>query len=130
MIHVQVSCFSCTMILTSMFFMLLQFLKGLATVTGKDVQTLIEQWVYTSGIPRFYGSFVFNRKRNVVELDLKQDTSRPGTLTYTVSILKMLFMSNQLALCCTVFIVHCTVVDYSHNKNLLLGYLGLLNTVY
>ena len=37
-----------------------------------------------SGIAKFHGSFVFNRKRNIVELDIKQDMSR-GTVKYLVS---------------------------------------------
>lgn len=38
-----------------------------------------------SGIAKFHGSFVFNRKRNIVELDIKQDLSR-GTVKYLVSL--------------------------------------------
>ena len=32
---------------------------------------------------KFHGSFVFNRKRNIVELEIKQDMSR-GTAKYVV----------------------------------------------
>ena len=39
----------------------------------------------TSGCARFVGSFIFNRKRNVVELDLKQDMTAKGTMRYVVS---------------------------------------------
>ncbi|CAH1772868.1 unnamed protein product [Owenia fusiformis] len=58
------------------------FLRGISTVTGKDVQVFIDQWVCQSGCPKFSGNFVFNRKRNVVELELKQDISSPGDLKY------------------------------------------------
>ncbi|KAH9489969.1 Transcription initiation factor TFIID subunit 2, partial [Bulinus truncatus] len=57
------------------------FLKIIYTVTGKDIEPFIEQWVYQGGCARFIGSFVFNRKRNVVELDIRQDVS-PGSLKY------------------------------------------------
>ena len=56
----------------------------MATITGKDCQTFIAQWVYTRGIVRLHGSFVFNRKRNMVELEIKQDHSSTGTMKYIV----------------------------------------------
>lgn len=34
---------------------------------------------------KFYGSFAFNRKRNVLELEIKQDYTSPGTQKYVVS---------------------------------------------
>ena len=40
---------------------------------------------HTSGMPRFFGSFVFNRKRNVVELELKEDLTGRGSMKYSVS---------------------------------------------
>ncbi|ESP05566.1 hypothetical protein LOTGIDRAFT_228096 [Lottia gigantea] len=58
------------------------FLKIISTVTGKDILPFLEQWVYQSGCARFYGNFVFNRKRNVVELEIKQDNSSKGALKY------------------------------------------------
>ena len=63
-----------------------QFLKAMATVTGKDSSPFIEQWVLQCGVPKFYGSFVFNRKRNVVELELKQDFTSKGSMKYVVSV--------------------------------------------
>ena len=39
---------------------------------------------HQSGCARFLGSFVFNRKRNVVELELKQDYTAKGALKYVV----------------------------------------------
>lgn len=38
-----------------------------------------------SGVVKFYGSFAFNRKRNVLELEIKQDYTSPGTQKYVVS---------------------------------------------
>lgn len=49
---------------------------------------LVLPWLTTrsqSGCARFFGSFVFNRKRNVVELEIKQDLSAKGALKYVVS---------------------------------------------
>lgn len=107
----------------------LQFLRGLSTVTGKDVKTFIEQWVYPwqcslvwllycfytaayntvaiqliakmtltnirqqSGCAHFHGNFIFNRKRNVVELELKQDMSARGARRYVVCIMSSLFFN-------------------------------------
>ncbi|XP_076462232.1 transcription initiation factor TFIID subunit 2-like [Babylonia areolata] len=58
------------------------FLQIIYTVTGKDVLPFIEQWVQQSGCARFFGKFVFNRKRNVVELEIKQDLTARGGLRY------------------------------------------------
>ena len=38
-----------------------------------------------SGVVKFYGSFAFNRKRNVLELEIKQDYTSLGTQKYVVS---------------------------------------------
>lgn len=35
---------------------------------------------------KFYGSFAFNRKRNVLELEIKQDYTSPGTQKYVVGV--------------------------------------------
>ena len=45
---------------------------------------------HTSGMPRFFGSFVFNRKRNVVELELKEDLTGRGSMKYSVRVLRKL----------------------------------------
>ncbi|XP_070555415.1 transcription initiation factor TFIID subunit 2-like [Ptychodera flava] len=58
------------------------FLKSVATVSGKDLKTLLDQWVYQGGCVRFHGNFIFNRKRNIVELELKQDLSSSGVMKY------------------------------------------------
>ncbi|ESO05362.1 hypothetical protein HELRODRAFT_191453 [Helobdella robusta] len=56
------------------------FLKSISTVTGKDVQAFLNQWVFQGGSVQFLGNFTFNRKRNVVELELKQDFSASKNL--------------------------------------------------
>ncbi|XP_033645134.1 transcription initiation factor TFIID subunit 2-like isoform X1 [Asterias rubens] len=58
------------------------FLKSLSTVSGKDLSLFLDQWVYQGGIVQFHGSFNFNRKRNIVELELRQDPGRKGILKY------------------------------------------------
>nr|KAF7415465.1 hypothetical protein H0235_012057 [Vespula pensylvanica] len=44
------------------------------SVTGKDMAVFIDLWVRTGGHAKFSLSFVFNRKRNTVELEIRQDT--------------------------------------------------------
>jgi transcription initiation factor TFIID subunit 2 len=47
-----------------------------------DNQFLI--WRYESGCPKLIGSFTFSRKRNVVELEIKQDTTVKGSKKFLV----------------------------------------------
>nr|XP_002126792.1 transcription initiation factor TFIID subunit 2-like [Ciona intestinalis] len=58
------------------------FLKSTYSVSGKDISNLIDQWVHKGGIVRFNSKFVFNRKRNTVELDIKPDIINKGTQKY------------------------------------------------
>ncbi|CAD5112196.1 DgyrCDS1430 [Dimorphilus gyrociliatus] len=58
------------------------FLRGIATVSGKDVNTFLDLWVRQPGLPKFHGNFVFNRKRNIVELEIRQDVLNKGTMKY------------------------------------------------
>ncbi|XP_059158232.1 transcription initiation factor TFIID subunit 2-like [Physella acuta] len=67
---------------TNMLLSTSSFLKIIFTVTGKDIEPFIDIWVYQGGCARFTGNFVFNRKRNVVELDIRQDLNAPGALKY------------------------------------------------
>ena len=63
------------------------FTKAIFTVTGKDITTFLGQWVYVGGHPKFDGSFIFNRKRNIVELEIKQlETNSLGIRKYMVKI--------------------------------------------
>lgn len=52
------------------------FAKAIFTVTGKDMAVFIDQWVHTGGHAKFHLSFVFNRKRNTVELEIRQDATQ------------------------------------------------------
>lgn len=46
---------------------------------------------------KFYGSFAFNRKRNVLELEIKQDYTSPGTQKYVVrSIFRILLTRTSM----------------------------------
>ncbi|XP_049585994.1 transcription initiation factor TFIID subunit 2 isoform X1 [Syngnathus scovelli] len=58
------------------------FLKSISNVSGKDISPLIKQWVDQSAVVKFYGSFAFNRKRNVLELEIRQDYTSSGTQKY------------------------------------------------
>uniref|UniRef100_A0A8D8N598 Transcription initiation factor TFIID subunit 2 n=5 Tax=Culex pipiens TaxID=7175 RepID=A0A8D8N598_CULPI len=49
------------------------FTKAIFTVTGKDMAVFIDQWVRTGGHARFTMTSVFNRKRNTIELEIRQD---------------------------------------------------------
>ena len=59
------------------------FSKAIYTVTGKDISAFLEQWVNQGCHAKFTASFVFNRKRNTVELEIKQlDTGCTGIRRY------------------------------------------------
>lgn len=49
------------------------FTKAIFTVTGKDMTVFVDQWVRTGGHAKFTLTSVFNRKRNTIELELRQD---------------------------------------------------------
>ena len=51
------------------------FTKSIFTVTGKDMMVFIDQWVRMGGHAKFHMKFVFNRKRNTVELVINQDAA-------------------------------------------------------
>ncbi|PWA22538.1 hypothetical protein CCH79_00018170 [Gambusia affinis] len=56
------------------------FLKSISNVSGKDIGPLIKH--DQSGVVKFFGSFAFNRKRNVLELEIRQDYTSSGTQKY------------------------------------------------
>lgn len=61
------------------------FERAVFTVTGKDkeIASFLEHWIYQGGHAKFNGSFIFDRKRNVVELQIRQpDTSSIGIRPY------------------------------------------------
>lgn len=49
------------------------FIKAIFTVTGKDMSVFMDQWVRTSGHAKFSLTSSFNRKRNTIELEIRQD---------------------------------------------------------
>lgn len=49
------------------------FTKAIFTVTGKDMAVFIDQWVRTGGHAKFSLTSVFNRKRNTIELEIRQE---------------------------------------------------------
>ncbi|KAK9889670.1 hypothetical protein WA026_007049 [Henosepilachna vigintioctopunctata] len=52
------------------------FTKAIFTVTGKDMAVFIDQWVRTGGHAKFHLTSVFNRKRNTIELEIRQDATK------------------------------------------------------
>ncbi|KAF7285639.1 hypothetical protein GWI33_010292 [Rhynchophorus ferrugineus] len=59
------------------------FTKAIFTVTGKDMAVFIDQWVRTGGHAKFHLTSVFNRKRNTIEVEIRQDaTSQTGIRKY------------------------------------------------
>lgn len=70
--------------MSTLIFLSAQFVKLILTVSGKDLSGFMEQWVCRSGVPRFHASFNFIRKKNIIELRLKQDTTK-GQPSFVVS---------------------------------------------
>ncbi|CAH8451337.1 unnamed protein product [Schistosoma margrebowiei] len=66
------------------------FRRIISMVTGQDIRNFLNQWACHAGHVRIFAKFHFNRKRNVVELELKQDLQSRGTLNYTGPITVML----------------------------------------
>uniref|UniRef100_A0A095A978 Transcription initiation factor TFIID subunit 2 n=1 Tax=Schistosoma haematobium TaxID=6185 RepID=A0A095A978_SCHHA len=48
------------------------FRRIISMVTGQDIRNFLNQWACHAGHVRMFAKFHFNRKRNVVELELKQ----------------------------------------------------------
>ncbi|KAL7642103.1 UNVERIFIED_CONTAM: hypothetical protein RMT77_007977 [Armadillidium vulgare] len=48
------------------------FTKTIFTVTGKDITVFCDQWVREAGHAKFKMKFLFNRKRNIVEMTIEQ----------------------------------------------------------
>uniref|UniRef100_A0A914UPH0 Transcription initiation factor TFIID subunit 2 n=1 Tax=Plectus sambesii TaxID=2011161 RepID=A0A914UPH0_9BILA len=51
------------------------FFRTVSNVTGQELPTFLEQWIYGGGHAHFQVKFSFNRKRNMVELEIKQEPS-------------------------------------------------------
>lgn len=58
------------------------FQRRILAIAGKDIGSFLDQWVYNGGHIVIYASFVFNRKRNVVELEVRQEVSVKGSCKY------------------------------------------------
>ena len=53
------------------------FFKTAKRLTGKDLRSFIEQWVYASDcLPRYNVSFVYNRAKSIVELNFTEELTR------------------------------------------------------
>ena len=48
-------------------------MKLLVTVSGKDMSSFMDQWVFRTGVPRLLASYTFVRKKNFVELKIQQE---------------------------------------------------------
>nr|XP_027199421.1 transcription initiation factor TFIID subunit 2-like [Dermatophagoides pteronyssinus] len=48
------------------------FIWAISTVTGKNIDTFLKQWVFQGGHVKLTGSFVFHRRRNTVQLEIRQ----------------------------------------------------------
>lgn len=60
------------------------FFRSVSSVTGREIPSFLDQWVRTGGHAAFAVKFDFNRKRNIVEIEVKQDDSEGnGRMQYT-----------------------------------------------
>lgn len=67
------------------------FVKAIFTATGKDMSVFMDQWVRTGGHARFSLTSFFNRKRNTIELELRQDcVNQKGVRKYVGPLLVQL----------------------------------------
>ena len=67
------------------------FIKAIFTVTGKDMSVFMDQWVRTGGHAKFSMTSVFNRKRNTIELEIRQDAvNQKGVRKYNGPLLVQL----------------------------------------
>ena len=63
------------------------FLKSVKKVSGKEPKSFADQWIFKSGVPHLTASFFLNRKKNVIELTVKQNEEHPlfmGNMTVRV----------------------------------------------
>ena len=77
--------------------MCVQLMKSIQTVSGKDLSHFMEQWVCRNGVPRFHVSFSYMRKKNFVELRLKQDLPRGYTTKFVVSEISRAILHESLS---------------------------------
>uniref|UniRef100_A0A7E4VJ80 Transcription initiation factor TFIID subunit 2 n=1 Tax=Panagrellus redivivus TaxID=6233 RepID=A0A7E4VJ80_PANRE len=58
------------------------FFASVTSVTGREMPTLIEQWIHGGGHAHFDVRYMFNKRRNVIELEVEQKP-KLGRLLYT-----------------------------------------------
>ena len=63
----------------------LTFTKTIFLVTGKDMGVFMDQWIRTGGHARFHMEFVFNRKRNTVEMVINQQEAENNSRSHNLS---------------------------------------------
>ncbi|VDN90247.1 unnamed protein product [Brugia pahangi] len=51
------------------------FFRTVSSVTGQELPTFLEQWIHSGGHAKFWVQYAFNRKRNMIELEVKQEPS-------------------------------------------------------
>ncbi|VDN05542.1 unnamed protein product [Thelazia callipaeda] len=51
------------------------FFRTVSSVTGQELPTFLEQWIHSGGHAKFWVRYSFNRKRNMIELEVKQESS-------------------------------------------------------
>lgn len=51
------------------------FLKSCRKISGVDLKSFADQWIYHSGCPKFKFRYVFNRKKMVVEITMTQENT-------------------------------------------------------
>ena len=54
-------------------------MKLLSTVSGKDMTNFMEQWVCSNGVPHLLASYNFIRKKNFIELKLRQEVPQQSS---------------------------------------------------
>ncbi|CDW56052.1 RNase T and Dus and Peptidase M1 domain containin g protein [Trichuris trichiura] len=58
------------------------FCRCVSNVSGQDLETFLDQWIRRGGHADFNVEYAFNRKRNMIELEIKQDPTNTGVVRY------------------------------------------------
>ena len=53
------------------------FMRIVTDVSGQEFPSFIDQWIDTGGHAKFHVSHTFNRKRNIIEVELRQTYPPP-----------------------------------------------------
>ena len=56
------------------------FMKSIFYASGKKLDAYLHKWLNSSGVVCFRSEFVFNRKRNAVEVEIKQELKKGSEL--------------------------------------------------